>query len=473
MKDTVTFKLTVLFMLLFSVLSLALFIIVQNRLSVNLMKNIDNDLLKYSNEMVPFIVRNLRDKDDIRRRIRQDMGSEATRRKRFLVFLSKNQEEIITSELSDWRGIPFKFAELDSLNRNDEIYKTLPVPGRNHHVRVIYEKSDDGMILETGFLLDDYEDFMFAYQKIYWIVFSILFLVGGFFGYVLARRAMAGVERVTKTAAQIGHGDLSSRVAVGKEGLEIEQLANAFNDMLERIQKLVFEIKEVTNNIAHDLRSPVTRIRGISETTLTGSADIGDYQEMGGVIIEECDRLIEMINTMLEIAMTDSGVKEYEVTDIDMIELAKNAYELFSPVAEDKGIEMTFTAPEKQLFSTGNEQRLQRSIANILDNAIKFTPNGGKVTLDIFENNEEIHIELSDTGVGISSENISHIFDRFYREEKSRSETGNGLGLSLAHSIIHAHGGKIFVSSEKSKGSSFTIILPLKHYSPQNHITEK
>ncbi len=449
-------------MLLFSVLSLALFFVVQNRLSVNLMKTIDNDLLQYSNEMVPFIVRNLRDRDNIRTRISRDMGSEETKKKRFLVFLSKNQEEIITSDLKDWRGIPFKFAELDSLEKNDEIYKTLPVPGRNHHVRVIYEKSEDGMFLETGILLDDYEDFINAYRKIYWSVFSILFLFGGLFGYVLARRSMAGVERVTKTAAQIGHGDLSSRVAVGKEGLEIERLVVAFNDMLERIQKLVREMKEVTNNIAHDLRSPVTRIRGITETTLTGSADISDYQEMSGVIVEECDRLIEMINTMLEIAMTEAGVKEYEMTDIDMIALSRNAFELFSPVAEDKGIEMTFSAPDKQLFTTGNEHRLQRSIANIIDNAIKFTPDGGSVSITITENEESIHIEIADTGIGISAENIYHIFDRFYREDKSRSETGNGLGLSLANSIIHAHSGNIIVTSEKDTGSCFTITLPLK-----------
>jgi signal transduction histidine kinase len=461
MLKTVTFRLTVSFMLLFIMLSLALFFLVQTRLSSTLMKQIDNELIEYSNNMVPFIVRNLRDKSDIRRRIERDMGSEETRSKRFLVFLSKDQDEVITSDLNDWRGIPFKFADLDSLGRNDEIYKTLIVPGRDHHVRVIYEKTNDGMILETGILLDDYEDFLLAYQRVFWSVFSLLLLCGGLFGYVLSRRAMTGVERVTMAATQIGHNDLSTRVPVGNEGLEIGQLAVAFNDMLERIQNLVSEIKEVTNNIAHDLRSPITRMRGITETTLSSSANISDYEEMGGVIIEECDRLVVMINTMLEIAMTEAGAIDYEKTEIDIVKLSINACELFSPVAEDKGIEITITAPDEQLMTNGNESRLQRSIANILDNAIKYTDDGGNVSLTVSELDETIHIEIADTGVGISPENISHVFDRFYREDKSRSQTGNGLGLSFANSIIHAHGGNIIVSSIENEGSSFTITLPL------------
>ncbi|MFZ0035015.1 MAG: HAMP domain-containing sensor histidine kinase, partial [Sedimentisphaerales bacterium] len=275
--------------------------------------------------------------------------------------------------------------------------------------------------------------------------------------------AMSGVKRVTQTAVSIANeGNLIHRVPVGNEGREIRNLALAFNNMLERIQSLVSELRDVTDNIAHDLRSPITRIRGIAETTLTSNENLDTYREMTATIIDECDMLVGMINTMLEIAETQAGAANFEVAPVDIIKIVKDAHELFQPVAEDKNITLELDVQNgvKTVLVAGDTTRLQRAIANLLDNAVKYTDSGGKVTVSVERTQTQVKISVSDTGLGIEEKDITRIFDRFYRADTSRSTAGNGLGLSLAHTIVQAHKGKIVVESTPGKGSTFTILIP-------------
>jgi signal transduction histidine kinase len=230
--------------------------------------------------------------------------------------------------------------------------------------------------------------------------------------------------------------------------------------MLRRIGTLVRELKEISDNVAHDLRSPITRMRGAAETTLTGPQELEAYREMGITIIEESDRLTGMINTMLEIAQSESGVLEISRAPVDLTALLKNAAELFQPVAEEKRIHLSAELPKIPLIISGDKNRLQRVAANLLDNAIKYTPDGGAVRLICRAVPGGAEVELRDTGTGIEPEELPRIFDRFYRGEKSRSSCGNGLGLSLAQSIIQSHGGWIAVESRPGKGSVFKLFLP-------------
>jgi signal transduction histidine kinase len=241
----------------------------------------------------------------------------------------------------------------------------------------------------------------------------------------------------------------------------MDNLAFAFNDMLERIQILVGELREMINNVAHDLRSPVTRIRGMAETTLTGGQALPEYQKMTGNIIEESDNLIEMINTTLEIAEIESGGSVKNLSrNVDINKVIMDAHDLFLPVAENKQIEFEINIVKESLFTRGNVSKLQRAIANLIDNAIKFTPAYGKVQLITGADAKFITVSVVDTGAGISENDLPHIFERFYRAEKSRSTPGNGLGLSLAQAIVTAHGGELTVKSSAGKGTSFKIILP-------------
>ncbi|HMK51393.1 MAG TPA: ATP-binding protein, partial [Thermodesulfobacteriota bacterium] len=236
-------------------------------------------------------------------------------------------------------------------------------------------------------------------------------------------------------------------------------LATTFNQMLDRIQTLLTEIKEISDNIAHDLRSPITRIRGTAEVTLTTGKSLNDYENMAASTIEECDHLLDMINTMLMISKTESGVHKLSLEEIDLATLVREACELFKPTAEDKDISLTFDIP-KPIHFMGDIQMIQRMISNLLDNAIKYTPPGGSVTASMNENDTHVVVSVKDTGCGISANDLPRIFERFYRCDQSRSQSGIGLGLSLARAIARAHGGDITADSLLNQGSTFTITLP-------------
>jgi signal transduction histidine kinase len=241
---------------------------------------------------------------------------------------------------------------------------------------------------------------------------------------------------------------------------EIDQLAITFNQMLDRIQKLVTGIKEMSDNIAHDLKSPITRIRGIAEISLTAGSSLTDYEGMAANTIEECDRLLEMINTMLMISKTEAGVSQVDHREIDIAGLVRDACDLFQSPAEDKGLILVCSRPEK--FNIFGDMRLiQRMVANLLDNAIKYTPSNGSIHVDIRSmDNQSALISVKDTGIGISEQDLPHIFERFYRCDPSRSQAGTGLGLSFARAVARAHDGEITVSSAPDKGSTFTVIIP-------------
>jgi len=273
---------------------------------------------------------------------------------------------------------------------------------------------------------------------------------------------MSGLCRVTRAVTRIQKDDLNQQVAHGNEGLEIHELVESFNSMLLRIDTLIREIKDVSDHVAHDLRSSITRMRGITETTLTGPQKISAYQDMGQTILEEIDWLTEIINTTLEISQTEAGFIDVGAEPLDLQELLQNAVELFQPVTEDKAIQLQITPQHDPLIFYGDRPRMQRAIANLLDNAIKYTPVGGEILFQTFAEEDRVQLDISDTGPGINPDEVDRILERFYREEKSRTSAGNGLGLCLAQSIIHAHDGTITVKNNLEKGCNFTIILPRK-----------
>lgn len=380
----------------------------------------------------------------------------------FFRLLSSRKEVLDASDMSAWRWINFQSVAPGpvSKGRND-YYQTLSMPDRPYSVRVISRWLDDSRFLQIGHTLEEDEKFIEQYRQISGIAVAVSLLCGVLTGWFVARRAMSGVERVTETAVRIQSGDLTHRVPLRNEGQEIDNLALAFNDMLERIQALVTGLKEVTSNIAHDLRSPITRIRGMAETTLTGEESLEDYRETAGMIIEESDRLVGIINTMLEIAATDSGATHFQMDEVDVADVVQEAYELFEPVAEDSGVSLSVDCPDGAILVRGDIRRLQRVFATLLDNAIKYTLPGGTVLISAKHNQDKVSISVVDSGVGISKDELPHIFERFYRSDRSRSTPGSGLGLSLARSFVQAHGGEITVASTPGQGSTFTVLLPI------------
>jgi signal transduction histidine kinase len=288
---------------------------------------------------------------------------------------------------------------------------------------------------------------------------AILIVLSAGVGWFMSKRALSGVEEMTRAAVDITHGALDRRVPVTLNGDEIDRLANAFNTMVDRVQELIGQMKEITENIAHDLRSPITRIRGLAEMALIGENTDEGYSVVTGTIIEECDRLLAMINTMLDISEAEAGVIKFNIEPIDVVLMINDVVDLFHPVAENRHIGIEVRVPDSAYVHT-DKRRLQRVLGNLLDNALKYSYPSGHILVQVKTDDNHIIIEFHDNGIGISQEDLPHIFDRFYRGEKSRTELGNGLGLSYVKAFVTSLGGSMTVASTSGEGSIFTVCLP-------------
>lgn len=456
--QTVTVRLVLWYAALFVVSSLAVFLLIYVTLAASLRHRMDQDLLSHVEEFEAIYKSGglgaLMDDFKI------EAESEGTEWA-FFRLLSPQMDVLASSDMSKWEGLKDAPQEALKPAGAEAVYKTFRLPDSRGRVRVVYRKTHEGNVMEVGGILKHDDRLLAKFWETSGSVISAMVIFGVIMAWLLARRAMTGVERVTQTATRIAGGDLTLRVPLGGEGREIDNLANAFNNMLERIHVLMTELKEMSDNVAHDLRSPITRIRGVAETTLTGEQHLEEYQEMAVAVVEESDRLVGMINTMLEIAQTESGIADLTMRPVDLAALVGVAYELFQPLAEDEGLSMEADISAGALVVPGDVNRLQRVLANLLDNAIKYSEPGGRVVLSARRNGSHVEVSVADSGPGIAREELPHIFDRFFRLDRSRSTQGSGLGLPLALAFVRAHGGDIAVTSTPGKGSTFTVSLPI------------
>ena len=457
-RHTLAFRLTLWYAGIFMLTSCVAFLFFYFLITSVIRDRTDQDLLGEARTLSSIL--RLQGINAVRRQIVFEAQA-AGEKKIFFRLLSLDGQEFSSSNMSYWRDIGVAKAAIEQLIvENQPVFRTVNLPDRKHNIRVLYATVGRNIILQLGQSMENYTRFIEAFRKIFVTTMASLFVFAAIVGWFMARRALAGVEAVTRTARQISEGSLKERVPVKKYQDEIDQLALTFNQMLDRIQTLVTGIREMSDNIAHDLKSPITRIRGISEVSLTAGASEKEYESMAANTIEECDRLLDMINTMLVISRTEAGVNKLDAKKLDIGAVVRDACELFQAPAEDKDIRLICRAAGN--FSISGDNRLiQRMIANLLDNAIKYTPAGGSVELTVDRaNSDGVAVSVKDSGIGISEEDRPRIFERFYRCDPSRSEAGIGLGLSFARAIARAHGGDIVVASEPNRGSTFTITLP-------------
>ncbi len=385
----------------------------------------------------------------------------AGEKKVFIRLLYPTGEAVSSSNMAYWKDIAVRKAAIAQLlGGSSQVLETISLEARHDQVRILYAMISPGVILQVGQSMENYARIIDAFRGIFLTTMALLIGLATGVGWFMARRAVSGVEAITRTARGISGGTLEMRVPVKDRGDEIDQLALTFNQMLDRIQTLVTEIRQMGDNIAHDLKSPLTRIRGIAEITLTMGESLSEYQAMAASAIEECDRLLDMINTMLMISKTKAGVDQPVRERIELAGMVRDACALFGTMAEDKGLTLVCDIPVACEI-LGDIRSIQRMLSNLLDNAIKYTASGGIVRVRVPECTDNSHaITVTDTGIGISAEDLPHIFERFYRCDRSRSQAGTGLGLSLARAIARAHGGDITVESRPGQGSAFTVTLP-------------
>ncbi len=462
LRSTLALRLTIWYAAIFAVSSILAFAFVYALTGAFVADRTDEDMRQDLGEFAALY------KQEGIPRVRQEMaldtqGEEAE--KVFFRLWASDGRQLAATELSAWPGLAAvpKQALRDIGSGDRSLADTLELSARDDRVRRIIGTIEPGVVLEIGQSLEEDEAFLAEILRGFLLTLAIVLVCGGPIGWFMARRALHGVKVVTRTANEITAGALDRRVPIGSQGDELDQLARTFNRMLDRMQALIIGMRDMADNLAHDLRSPLARIRAAAEMSLSHGEANGARESLAVNTIEECDRLLDMLNTTLDIAEADSGAAKLNVSRIDLAEMVLSACELFQTVAEDNRISLLTSIPEN-CHIQADRQRLQRVVANLLDNALKYTPAGGQVRIVLREQDARVLLTIEDTGVGISADDLPQIFERFYRCDRSRSHPGIGLGLSLALAFVRAHGGDITVTSTQGLGSVFSVVLPRSLY---------
>ncbi len=455
---SLAFKLTIFYALFFGLLATVGGILLLQLVRVHVLSELDDDIARQKDVFVRMVMQGAESivlADELR-------GFEASCGKTDCFARLVDSQGVVQSstDLSLWPDIPLPGPLLLNHPSTLSLFSTINLPDDRRKARLLSVSIPSHGYFQLGVSLAASETLFANLRNYGLLILATMLTLGLAIGWWLARKAMKGVEAVTRASRNVATGRFSERVTVSGHGREIDALVCAFNLMAERVQAVMGEMRQVNDNIGHDLRSPLTRIRGLAESAAIDSDAGIDGPALAGDIVEECDRLMQMINTMLDISEAETGLRQKAFETIDVNELAGQAVDLFASVAEDKGIALAFDDSAGAAYIEGDRRKLQRLLANLIDNAIKYTPPGGWVRVGLHHEPGRICIEVIDTGIGIEPENLAHIFERFYRCDQSRHQTGNGLGLSLAQAIARAHGGGIAVNSKPGGGSVFSLILP-------------
>jgi signal transduction histidine kinase len=286
----------------------------------------------------------------------------------------------------------------------------------------------------------------------------VLGLAGGFF---VTRRVLRRFDAMTETTQRIMAGDLSERLPVAGTGDELDRLAMNLNDMLERIEALMRGLKEVSDNIAHDLKTPLTRLRNSCEEALRTARGEADYRDKLESMLGESEGLIRTFDALLMIARAESGHARDNMVPFDAAEIVRGVAELYEPLAEEQGLRVMVDASEEAPIR-GNRELLSQALANLMDNAIKYTGDGdrvGEIVLAARSAGERVVISVADRGPGIAEADRARAIERFVRLPQSASQPGSGLGLSLAAAVARLHGGELTLE-DNAPGLRVVITLP-------------
>jgi heavy metal sensor kinase len=285
--------------------------------------------------------------------------------------------------------------------------------------------------------------------------------IGG--GYLLMRGALRPVDEIRQKAAQITSRNLSERLPVVHTGDELERLATDLNRMIERLEESFHQINRFSADASHELRTPLTVLQGELEAIAQkGQTLPEDVRDTIGSALEETQRLAKIVESLLAISRLEAGEARVQPVHLDLAELARTTADHMKLLAEEKYISMTCDGTDP-VEVEADPSRLKQVVVNLLDNAIKYTPEGGEVSISVMQRDGRAVLEVADSGLGISANDLPHVFERFYRADKARSRQmgGTGLGLSIVRSICLAHGGQVTVNSTEGRGSLFHVELPL------------
>ncbi len=403
-------------------------------------------------------------------------------RDRQLIVFDEKQAVVVASQTpadmplgTKWLSLPVAQSQLSGLLtsalRSGRAFATL-FPGK-HAVRVLaapVEGNRHYTFVVANPLLEE-EQALAQARNAFYVAVPLALLIAAVGGYFLARKSLAPVVAMGQQAAQIGASNLNQRIPIPRNNQELSRLARTFNDLLTRLDESFAQQKRFMADASHELRTPVAVVRGESEVALSQPArDVNEYRESLTIIHDEGRRLTRMVDDLFILARADAGeyplVRENFYLDESLSECVRSMRSL----ATQKGLEINYQPPAKEVAFRGDEALVRRVVLNLIHNAIKYTPVGGHVNVKLAEANSGCEITISDSGSGIPAAAQAHVFDRFFRADKARSReeflsgSGAGLGLSIAKWAAELHGGRIVLERSDASGSTFVISLPYSEH---------
>jgi len=325
----------------------------------------------------------------------------------------------------------------------------------------IVSPSGEQFLVQVGTSLEQVRLALQRFSELAFVLIPFAVILAAVAGWVFAGRALSPLRRIAQAAREIEPANLTARLPRTGAHDEVDQLAATFNEALARIEKVVGELRQLSGSIAHELRTPLAALRGEAELALLHARSLTEVKDVLGDQLEEFDRLSRMIDQLLTLVRAESGGIEFSRQRVDVELVVAAVVDTFALIAMTRGITLESNSG-LGLIAVVDPQWLELVLINLLDNAIKYTPPGGNISIQTMSVSGDACIEVRDSGQGIPADAIPYIFDRFYRADPSRSRQvgGAGLGLSFARWIVEEHGGTIHVTSEVDRGSTFTVRLP-------------
>lgn len=345
-------------------------------------------------------------------------------------------------------------------NSSFEKYKWYTHHDESNNYEYLSVNLSEQLVLQMGHDTGERQEFFAFIKKLFLISFIIIIFITVLFGIFTADRSITPISKLMSTTSSIiAHNDFQERVNL--EGLDPlhTDLLTKYNYMLEKIDKLIYGMRGTLDNIAHDIRTPLTRLRLSAEYALYYGEEKESLKESLHICIEESDRIADFFNSFLEIAQATSGSLDLKMEDIKIKELVDTVVDLYSHVAEEKDINIVVHIRE-DLVVKMDRVKMTLVLSNLVDNAIKYSEDSSEVIIGASQDGEKITLNVVDTGIGIEASEIDKIWEKLYRSNNSVAVKGYGLGLTYAKAVVNAHNGDIRVSSELNSGSTFSIVLP-------------